>query len=375
MIESATAGSFFAASISYLFYSSLLNNHFTTVLSDKEQYNIREGYLIFMGKTEQKISWDIVSVSTALVIIVLLAIVGFGLYHEFFGYRIRARFTELAPLGANLPVYCKGKKIGRTRGVTLNKDYKFSTLKILLFPQKLALPTNSIATIKKTDCDEKYIEIIYPQTPSKEFLKDGNTIEGKTDWDLDTLIAKIGEVGDWDTMVKDFEKTLKNMKDASNEIGQFFFLFSAVLEDNKANIKQATKNAASTTENLDSVSLKLNNSIKEENLKTSVANFDKSSQNIKDSSERIKEASENVKEITEKVETTTNKFDKTMTKIDTSVDDANEITAKVKDITSGVQELLCKRFAGMKILFGKPMDCDCCGNKCPKACKTTCRKN
>lgn len=326
-----------------------------------------------MHRITKKISENIVSLSVNAIIVILILLGGLFAYNKLWGYHIRARFVNLAPLASNLSVYCKGKRIGQTNGITLNRDYKFSTLKILLFPQKLTLPANTTARIKKLDSGKNYVELVLPETPSKKYLANGGTIEGSTDMDMDALIAAIGNAADVDTMVDDFSKMLTNMKDASNEIGQFFLLFSSVLDENRESLKLTTKNAAKASDNLNQTTAKFNNSINEEKIKNTVDNIDKSSSSIKDTTDRIKESSDtikeatqNAKEITENVNKATKNIDQTMSNVDATVCDAKAITSNVKDITGGIKELLCKRFAGLKIFFGKPMSGRYCDNCCKK---------
>lgn len=298
-----------------------------------------------------------------LLVLILILVGGFWLYYNLFGYHIRVRFEKLVPLAHHIPVYCKGKKIGETRGVTLNRDYKFSTLKILLFPQRLSLPENTMARIKKFDDDKDYIEMVYPTVPSKAFLKSGDTVIGKIDLDKNSLIAAIGDAEDVAKIVDKFSDMLADIDEASQELTQFFILFSGVLEDNRANIKQVVKNAAAATSNMDEISTKFNNSIKEDSLKNTISNIDKSSGNIKDSSADFKESAKNInevskkaKEITNNVNNATKNIDTTVAIINATVCDAKVITSNVKCITCVIKEALRKRFAGVRILFGKPLN-------------------
>lgn len=315
----------------------------------------------------------------SIVLILLISIFGWAvgnrLYDRIFGYYITAKFFDLAPLTQGLPVFYKGCKIGKAEKVELSKDYKYTNVKIILYIKKDLLPKNITAIVKRPDTFKNYIELIYPDHSSKEFLTNGSVIKGSTEMTLNEFLTDLADSGIKDNITN----ALTSIKDTSDEMGAFFTLFNLVLEESRDNIKRTTKNAAQITtnlnqvsktstqiaDNLNQVSSNLKGSIKQENIKSTISNIEKSSATIQD-------AANNVKSITKNIDNATKDLDKTVAKIDTTIDDVGDTAANAKAITCGVSEVLRQRFAGLRIFFGNPMRCNICPNKCRNSC---CNKN
>jgi ABC-type transporter Mla subunit MlaD len=274
----------------------------------------------------------------------------FGVFYEkMFGYYINARFSELGPLSQSMPVYYKGYKIGKTKEIKPSEDYKYTLVSILLFPKNLKLPENTFAKVKKLGIGRNYIELEYPQKPSEKFLSRGGIIEGKTSVDIESFMSAQADSGALSSITDNASKTLKSMDEMSQDIGAFFSLFTLILDDNRDNLKQSSKNMAQMSNHLNQISSKLDNSIKPNTFKNSLNNVEKSSANVQ-------AATDNLKQITQNLNTATKDLDKTVAKIDSTVTEANAITITIRKITCGFHAMLSKRFAGMRLIFGKPIE-------------------
>ena len=84
------------------------------------------------------------------------------------------------------------------------------------------------------------------------------------------------------------------------------------------------------------------------------------------SSTNIRVATENIKNITSDIKNATKNLDKTVAKIDCTISETKAIASNVKIITGGFCETVSKRFAGLRIIFGKPLNKNKCLGKCSK---------
>ena len=265
---------------------------------------------------------------------------------------ITVQFDELAPFEANMPVYYKGFKVGRTRSIKPSKDFKHTLVKIVINYKDLRLPKNTTALVKKIDKGEKegrfdYIELEYPDSPSLYYLKTGSLIKGKTSLDWNTLIAQQADKGKLDDISNSISDLLDSLKATSDSLGTVFGTINEILAENRPNIMNATTNLSMTTNNLQEVSLKMNNSVPQERLNNTTSGFEGSSVNIDEATKNLKEVSQNLNHM--------------MPYIDATIVDINSTVCNVNQITAGILETLQKRLGLMKLLIGKPINKkNCC---------------
>lgn len=281
---------------------------------------------------------------------IILLIPMFYLYKNHEGNFITAKFSDSRPLRKNMPVYYKGYEIGKTKSIKPTEDYKYTLVKILLYPKNPKLPENITAHAKGLYTDKEYIELINQEEPSSEFIKKGSIIEGEPAFDIEFFLSDIADAGIIVPLLQNFSDTLVSFDKTSVEIKNFFSDSRTVLDDNKGNLKQTTKS-------LRNVSEKFDNSIQEDKIKNTVSNADKSASNILDTSE-------NIKKMSTKIMCATQNLDTTMANIDSTICETKAVVSNVKVITQGFCEVLGQRFAGLKIIFGKPLK----NNACPKNC-------
>lgn len=265
---------------------------------------------------------------------------------------ITVQFDELAPFEANMPVYYKGFKVGRTRSIKPSKDFKHTLVKIVINYKDLRLPKNTTALVKKIDKGEKegsfdYIELEYPDSPSLYYLKTGSLIKGKTSLDWNALIAQQADKGKLDDISNSISDLLDSLKATSDSLGTVFGTINEILAENRPNIMNATTNLSMTTNNLQEVSLKMNNSVPQERLNNTTSGFEGSSVNIDEATKNLKEVSQNLNHM--------------MPYIDATIVDINSTVCNVNQITAGILETLQKRLGLMKLLIGKPINKkNCC---------------
>ena len=282
--------------------------------------------------------------SVILTLIVLSAIyVAFKMLTNIY---ITIQFDELAPFEANMPVYYKGFRVGRTRSIKPDKDFKHTLVKVVLDYKDLKLPKNTTALVKKIDKGEKegrfdYIELEYPDSPSIYYLKTGSYIEGKTSLDWSALIAQQADKGTLDDISDGIDELLGSLKDTSDSLNTIFITLNDILAENRPNILNASNNLSKTTNNLQEVSLRMNNSLSQERLDNTTTGFEGSSTNVNEVTRNLKEVSENLNQM--------------MPYIDATIVDVNTTMCNVTQISHGILETLQKRLGLMRLLMGQPV--------------------
>jgi ABC-type transporter Mla subunit MlaD len=326
-----------------------------------------------------------------LLTVLFIVIVNFAVYKKYFEPKlvITARFQELGPLSKSMPVYYKGYNIGKTIDISPSEDYKYTLVKIALFPKKIALPINIIAKVKKLGIEQHYIELIYPEKPFAKFLTNDSIIEGKTTADLASFMEAQADSGKLFSIMADVSKTLGSFDKTGKESEKFFKELTNVLKENRQYIHDSAKNTSESLENINKTTKSLNDIIGDKKIKKDLReiisyssqatkNVDKISGNINEltadkklkatienmntSSENLKKAATNIENITRNIDNSTKNLDKTMEKIDSTITETQAAASNINGITKGVQSLLCKRFAGIRIFFGKTSTCNSCNN-------------
>lgn len=294
-------------------------------------------------------------------ILIVVSIISFMTYQRVFNYQITAVFKELEPIHKSMPVFYKGYKIGRTGKVKLSSDCKYTLMKITLYPRKLCFPLNVQIKIRKLDTDQGYAELIYPKVPSERMLNKGSYIHGSVELDIKTHMARLADSGKIDEIADNASKALASLDSAGSQISEFFILFNMILEENRQNLKHTTEEFSKASENLNQLTRKLSDSIDSKSIKGTFSNINKSSGNFNDTTLEFKDSAQNIKKITENIERATKDLDKTVSKIDATTCEIKATAENARCITEGVGCLLTKRFAGLRIFFGKPFaSAPCC---------------
>lgn len=273
---------------------------------------------------------------------------------------ITVKFSESGPLHKNMPVYYKGYKIGKVRKIELAKDYKNTLVKIVFFPRNPKISEDVIIKVKRHDILRMdYIALLVPEGASNTSIQKGDTIEGEGAFDMDAFFSEISDADLIVPLLQSFTDTVESINKTSKEAGNSFTDLRSIIKDNRGNIKQTTKELSSTTKSLNQLTSKLNISLTKTALNNTTNNVDKSSANIL-------EATKNIKDVTENINKATKNLDKTVEKIDCTITETNSTLGNLKVITKGFRKTLGKRFAGLRIIFGKTIECDRCLNNCCK---------
>lgn len=287
-----------------------------------------------------------------LLLIVLISLGLFNLFEEISRYHIMVRFTESGPLFRGMPVCFRGYQIGRTQKVTLSEDYKYTLVKIVLYPKNPKLPKDITGVVRKHDMLGNYIDLVVSKDPSDTLLKNGDIINGKPIFDIGTFLSKIDDSDILIPLLQNYSNTALNISKTSTKIDNFFTDSRSILKDNRQNLKH-------TTESLNKITSNFSVSFDKDKLHNTTSSIQKSATNIQ-------AASESIKNITQSVDCATRNLDKTMEKIDATLCEAHAVASNANVITGGFREVLAKRFAGLRIIFGKPLNKNNCRQNCLK---------
>lgn len=290
-------------------------------------------------------------ITLVLLFVMLIALGIFKLY-DHFRYHIMVKFVASGPLFKGMPVCFKGYRIGQTQKVTLSDDYKYTLVKIVLYPKNPKLPKDITGVVKKHDMLGNYIDLIPSDEPSTSILKNGDIIDGKPIFDIGTFLAKIDDSDILIPLLQNYSDTALNISKTSTKISDFFSESRSMLKENRQNLKH-------TTESLKKITSNVNTSFSKDKLHNTSSSVNKSATNIQ-------AITENVKNITQNVDCATRNLDKTMEKIDSTLCEAHAVASNAKVITGGFREMMGKRFAGLRIIFGKPLNKNSCQKNCSK---------
>lgn len=282
-----------------------------------------------------------------ILILLFIIIISWGIFklYDHSRYHIMVKFTTSGPLFRGMPVCFKGYRIGHTQKVTISDDYKYTLVKIVLYPKNPKLPKDIEGVVKKHDMLGNYIDLIPSDELSTAILKNGDIIDGKSFFDIGTFLSKIDDSGLIIPLLQNYSDTALSINKTSTKIGDFFSDSRLILKDNRQNLKH-------TTESLNKITSNFNKSFSKDKLNNTTSSVNKSAANIQ-------AITENVKNITQSVDCATKNLDKTIAKIDCTA-------SNVKAITGGFRDVMGKRFAGLRIIFGKPLNKDNCNKNCPK---------
>lgn len=275
-----------------------------------------------------------------LIIFVVLFIIAATYFYSSTFYVI-IRFDELGPLVKNMSAYYKGFKIGRIVKIGPDRDFKHTLVRVNLSNKNIKLPQNTVVYVEKFPNGELYLQFIYPNSPSLNMIKRGDILEGMAPYSIEQFMMGQSVSGMSDIVSLHIIKALNSADAANQEFKLFFQIASQLLQVNKkeinasvSNVNAMTKSLAQMAENLNKTSKKLNNAVDEAILKDTLLN-------IKDTAVNISAA--------------TKDMDKTMKKVDDTIVQVNTTAENLNSITSGLNDTLGKRFAGVRIMFGKPV--------------------
>lgn len=309
-----------------------------------------------------------------LLIIILLIIVVFNSTQSI---TIIARYQELPPLPRNVDVFYKGLKIGRISKKKLGSDALGVLVYMSVDRKILMLPINTTAKIILSNENKKqktYVDIMYPSSPKGEYLKNGSVIQGTIQKNLDYYIDKYSRSGLVDKVVGDFAGTSESVTKTTEEIQQIAKNINLIILENRTDIRLSFKNIRKSTENIEKSSeglsrflndIAIQNNIRETTtiINSSARNIEQITKknsltntfdNVNTTTKNLNDASMNIKNFTESINKSAECFDETLKKANCTIDEVSCAAKNVSHMTTGISDILSKKFAFLKLTFGHP---------------------
>lgn len=274
--------------------------------------------------------------------IILLFLIGAYINYRMHYIKVKAEFEQLEPFPDSLPVYYRGFKLGRSTKVYPSKDFTKTYVELVLNINELALPENSAIKIK-TKNKKDYIELLYPLEPSVEYLKNGSTMKGEVCYNLSSYLSAQAENGGFDDLQDNLNTTISAAGDTLEALTTLLNTGNEILVDAKPDIKKSVKNLTVATENLADLTKKMNKSAKPEYL-------DNTFKNVNDTTENIEKITAHSASITEKIDK------QTVNLVDCLIKNINNVVLNINEIVCGLKSTLSKKFGGMRLIFGKPIN-------------------
>lgn len=285
-----------------------------------------------------------------ILILMLLGGLGFWIYTYATHTYIRAEFQHLDPFPAKMPVYYKGYKLGTTSKNEISKDFTKTILYINLKQSGLHLPKNITAEIKNQG-GSYYVELVFPEFPTKKYIKSGDLIKGKTYSELEATtklnqayLVSLAQKGD--SLISSATKLTDNANDLVS-------LVQEVINENREDLKTSTKNLKITTQNLSVITTDVKDLAQKANSSFNKKDIQKSTQNIKVITDDLTKITNNLIPITQNLKDTTSNILNGLPKIDTLIDKVTNVVTNLNEILQGLKNTLKQKFSGFRIMFGR----------------------
>lgn len=257
--------------------------------------------------------------------------------------RITAQFEELEPFKHNLPVYYKGFRLGKTTKIYPSDNYIITNVDMRLKDKDLHLPANITATLKRKDKKE-YIELVYPQAPYIEELKYNTIIKGNVGINFERFLQDQVNNGGLDEIKNNVNNTVKSAGETFEALTGLLIVFTEIMQDIKPTINSSVKNLEMTTENFAKISTSLKTSVDKGYIDSTLYNFQESSGNLVLTTKNFGGFSD-----------TLNKESSILTNC--LLKNLNVVVSNINQIVIGVGDTLKKNFGGLRLFFGKAINC------------------
>lgn len=262
---------------------------------------------------------------------------------------VTAVFDELEPFPHNINVYYKGFRLGRSTKVYPSKDFTQTYVDMNLHMDDFSLPDNITAKVK-TKNKRDYIELIYPDAPSITYLKNNSRIKGVKGVNITSFIQDQADAGNFDDLADNLSETVEDAGETMKALTDLFHTANDILTDLRPLIKESGENLAVTTRNLTvasdniaNISIGLNRSAKPQILDNTFSNIELITRNLE-------LTTSNTALLTKRVDSETTAL------LNCLIKNVNTVILNINDIIKGFKSTLSKRFAGMRLIFGKPIN-------------------
>lgn len=331
--------------------------------------------------TKRKSDNEAILFKAGIFIIFTLVLLIFSiLWLRFFSFvpekAIIVKFAECGPISKGMPVYYHGVNIGKINGTDFSKDFRYTLISVSIYKKHIDVPDNVYAEIKTTGITgQNYLEILYPDNPSKKILKNGDTIEGRLS-DMELLAKAISiavKEGTVNRTIKEVGKTTMNTAAATKKAEQVFKLLNEILSSSRGDFKKIISESALSASNFHSASVSIKSISAspelQQNIKSSAAFIPKNSAKFGAVISNINKISVDVDKVTGnckfqegliKAAEGTGNFAERLDKgdlnclIKKTLGDTDRTINKYDCIGNSFNEMMSQRFLLIRLMFGKP---------------------
>ena len=283
-------------------------------------------------------------------IAVLISIAGiwYGIY-RLNNLKVTAVFDELEPFPHNINVYYKGFRLGRSTRIYPSKDFTQTYVDMNLHMDNFSLPDNITAKVK-TKNKRDYIELIYPDMPSVRYLKNHDKIKGAKGVNFASFIQDQADSGGLDDLSENLSETVEDAGETMKALTDLFHTANDILVDLRPSLKESGENLAITTRNLTVATDNIANVSKSLNRSAKPKILDNTFSNIELITRNLELTTSNTALLTKRADS------ETVLLLNCLIKNANKVVLNINDIIKGFKVTLSKRFGGMRLIFGKPLE-------------------
>lgn len=253
--------------------------------------------------------------------------------------KVTARFEELEPFKHNIPVYYKGFKLGSTTNIRPGKDYQSTLIDMRIKKKGIKLPANIEIVIKRKD-KKDYIELIYPNRPYIEYLKNNSIMDGHIGVNFENFLQDQAQNGGLDEIKNNVNSTVISAGETFNALTEMLNVMTAILNDVRPSINETVKNVNIASNNLASLSNNLKTTINKGYIDSTLYNFQEISNNLVLTSENFGGFTDSLNK-------------KSNILLNCLLKNANIVICNINEIITGLGNTLKKRFGGIRLFFGK----------------------
>ncbi len=276
--------------------------------------------------------------------ITIATIILVSLFYIIGTIRITAEFSELEPFKHNIPVYYKGFKLGNTTKIKPGADYQTTLVDMRIKYKGIQLPINTSAIIRRKD-KKDYIELIYPNAPYLETLKQNSHIKGSIGTSFENYIQDQAINGGLDEIKNNINSTIKSAGETFEALTGMLYVMTDILNDVRPSINTTVNNFETTSNNLADISNSLKNSVNKGYIDSTLYNIQETSGNLVVTTKNFGGFSDSL-----------NKQSSVLTNC--LLKNLNIVTSNINEIIIGVGNTLKKSFGGIRLLFGKTIQCE-----------------
>ncbi len=298
---------------------------------------------------------------------------------------IYAQFVKPEALTTGIQVFYKGVNVGKIRRVRFADDLKSTIVEINLYMKNLRLPANITAKTRSEGiAGQKYIELLYPENPSKQIISDKIVIKGQPSFsfsDIEEFLKDQFKEERVKRFIDNMERSIIVQEKMAIDISELSANMNQLLNQNEKELLAIIRNGAKSTDKLNKILADLNQVTKMPEFKKDLSKIISSTGNItgrisnvfeeESTEDNIKDIITNLKESTVKLNTSMSRFNTVLGKTSCVLDQTRDLTigngvvlntlnntnATVKQVDCFVncmEGILNKRFALLRLMFGKP---------------------